>query len=64
MKSQINTKYLKNPEGIFKSAKNFLEKLSTKKDYSKTTKSKVLRKTPNRKKTPRNNRTFASLIFL
>ena len=64
MKNQISTKYFKNPDDIFKSAKNVLEKLSTKKDYSKTTKSKVLSKTANRKRTPRNNRTFASLIFL
>ena len=64
MRNQINTKYFKNPGDIFKSAKSFLEKRSTKEDYSKTTKSKVLSKTANRKKTSRNNRTFASLIFL
>ena len=40
-----------NPENIFKSAKNFLEKLNTKEDSSKTTISKFLGKISNRKKT-------------
>ena len=35
MQSQTNTKHFRNPEDIFKSAKNFLEKLNTKEDYSK-----------------------------
>ena len=43
--------HFSNPEDIFKSAKNFLEKLNTKEDCSKTTISKFLSKISNRKKT-------------
>ena len=50
MQNQTDTKHFKNPEDIFKSAKNFSEKLSTKEDSSKTTISKILSKIPNRKK--------------
>ena len=50
MQNQTNTKYSSNTEDIFKSAKNFLEKLNTRKDSSKTTISKVLSKISNRKK--------------
>ena len=51
MQNQTNTKHFSNPEDIFKSAKNFLEKLNTKEDSSKTTISKFLSKISNRKKT-------------
>ena len=43
--------HFSNPEDIFKSAKNFLEKLNTKEDSFKTTISKFLSKISNRKKT-------------
>ena len=49
--NQTDTKHSSNPEDIFKSAKNFLEKINPKEDSSKTTISKVLSKIPNRKKT-------------
>ena len=51
MQNQTNTKHFSNPEDIFKSAKNFLEKSSPKEDSSKTTISKVLSKIYNKKKT-------------
>ena len=51
MKNQTNTKHSSNSEGIFKSAKNGLDKLNTEEDFSKTTISKVLSKILNRKKT-------------
>ena len=46
-------KYAKsnNTEDIFKSAKNILEQLNTKEDFSKTIISKFLSKISNRKKT-------------
>ena len=49
-KSKKIQKHPSNLENIFKSAKNNLEKLTTKEDSSKTTISKVLNKIPNRKK--------------
>ena len=51
MQNQTNKKHFSNPEDIFKSAKNFLEKSSPKEDSSKTTISKVLSKIYNKKKT-------------
>ena len=33
MQNQTNTKYFSNPEVIFKSAKNFLEKRNPKEDF-------------------------------
>ena len=49
MQNQINTKHNSNPKNIFKSTKNFLEKLNP--NSSKTVISKVLNKISNRKKT-------------
>ena len=50
MQNKTNTKHFSNPEDILrKSAKNFVEKRNPKKDSSKTTISKVLRKNSNRK---------------
>ena len=43
---------------IFKSAKNFLEKCIPQEDFAKTTISKVLSKTFNRKKTPKQQYNF------
>ena len=37
MQNQTSTKHFSNPEDIFKSAKNFLEKRNPKEDSSKTT---------------------------
>ena len=51
IQNQTNIKHSSNPEDIFKSTKNFLEKLNTKGASSKTTISKVLSKSPKRKKT-------------
>ena len=48
MQSQTNSKHFSNPEDVFKSAKNFLEKFGTKEDSSKATISKFLSKIPNR----------------
>ena len=42
MQNQTNTKHFSNPEDIFKSTKNFLEKRDTKEDSSTITVSKVL----------------------
>ena len=50
MQNQTNAKHSSNSEEIFKSTKNSLEKLNTKKDSSNTTTSKVIPKIPNRKK--------------
>ena len=58
MQNQINTKYFSNPEGIFKSAKNVLERRNRKEDSSKTTTSKVLGKFSNRKKTSKQQYNF------
>ena len=44
-------KQIQNPEEIYKSAKNVLEKLNPKENPSKNTISKVLSKVPNRNKT-------------
>ena len=64
MQNQTNAKHLSNPEDIFKSAKNVIEKLNTKEDSSKTTISEVLSKLPNRKKISCNNTIFKRLRFL
>ena len=37
MQNQTSTKHFSNPDDIFKSAKNFLEKCNPKEDSSKTT---------------------------
>ena len=58
MQSQTNTKHFRTTEDIFKSAKNFLEKLNTKEDSSKTTISKFLSKIPNRKTTSKQQYNF------
>ena len=50
VQNQTNAKHSSNSEEIFKSTKNSLEKLNTKKDSSNTTPSKVIPKIPNRKK--------------
>ena len=50
MQNQKNTKHLSNPVDIFQSAKNFLEKRNPKEDSYKTTISKFLTKTSNKKK--------------
>ena len=52
MQNQTNAKHFRNPEDIFKSAKNFLEKLNL------TTISKFLSKIPNRKKTSKKQYNF------
>ena len=44
MQNQTNAKHFSNPEKIFKSAKNFLEKRNPKEDSSKTTIRKVKKK--------------------
>ena len=51
IQNQINIKHFSNPEDIFKSAKNFLEKRNPKGDSYKTATSTVLSKISNRKKT-------------
>ena len=58
MKNQTNTKHFSNPEDIFKSVKNVLEKFNPKKDSSKTTISKVLSKLSSRKKTSKQQSNF------
>ena len=58
MQNQTNTKHFRNPEVIFKSAKNYLEKLNTKEDSSKTTISRFLSKIPNRKTTSKQQYNF------
>ena len=50
LSSNENTKHSSNPENILASAKNFLKKLTTKADTSKTTISEVLSKNSERKK--------------
>ena len=49
MPNQTNTKLSSNPKDIFKSPKNFLEKLNPKEVSSLTTISKVVSKILNRK---------------
>ena len=62
MQNQTNTKHFSNPEDIFKSAKNFLEKLNPKEDSSQATIFKVLKaKYLTEKKLQSNNKTFARL---
>ena len=51
MQNETKTKYSSNPKGIFKTAKDLLEKLNTKEDSPKTTISKVLSKISHRRKT-------------
>ena len=58
MQNQTNTKHFSNPEDIFKSAKNFLERRKPKSDSSKTTISKVLSKISNRKNTSKQQYNF------
>ena len=62
MQNQTNPKHSSNPEGNYKSAKNFLEKLNSNKDSSKTTISNVLNKIPNRKKTSKQQYNFCKVI--
>ena len=57
-KIKKNTKYFSNPNVVFKSAKNSLEKCNPKEDIAKTTISKVLSKTFNRKKTSKQHYNF------
>ena len=58
MQNQKNVKHSSNSVDIFKSTKNFLEKLNTKEDSSNTTTSNVLSKIPNRKKTSKQQYNF------
>ena len=58
MQNQTNTKRFSNPEEIFKSAKNFLEKRNPKEDSSKTTISQVLSKNSKRRKTSKQHYNF------
>ena len=51
MQNQTNTKNFSNPEDIFKSAKNVLEKRNPKEESFQTSISIVLSKISNRKKT-------------
>ena len=55
---QTNTQHFSNPEHIFKSAKNFLEKRNPIEDSSKTIICKVLSKISNRKKTSKQQYNF------
>ena len=64
MQNQINTKHSINSADIFKSAKNVLEKCSTKEDSSNTTTSKAFSKIFNRKNLQSTNMTFTWLKFL
>ena len=58
MQNQTNTKHFSNPEDIFKSAKNFLEKRNLKEDSSKTNIYKVLSKISNRSKISKQQHNF------
>ena len=58
MQNQKNAKHPSNSVDIFKSTKNFLEKLNTKEDSSNTTTSNVLCKILNRKKTSKQQYNF------
>ena len=58
VQNQTNVKHFSNPEDIFKSIKNFLEKRNHKENSSKTTISKVLSKISNRKKTSKQQYNF------
>ena len=58
MRNQKYAKDSSNSEDIFKSAKNFLEKLNTKEDSNKTTISKIESKIRNRKKTSKQQYNF------
>ena len=59
MQNQTNAKHSSNSEGIFKSAKNVLEKRNTKEgSSSNTTTSKVLSKICDRKNLKKNSTTF------
>ena len=58
LQNQTNIKRFSSPEDIFKSAKNFFEKLNPKENFSKTTISKVLSKISNRQKTSKQKSNF------
>ena len=59
MHNQTNRKHFRNPKDIFKSTKNFLEKLNIKKENSsKTTISKFLSKNRNKKTTSKQQYNF------
>ena len=58
MQNQTNGKHFSSSKGIFKSTKNFLETLNTKKNSPNTTISKVLRKIPNRNNTSKQQYNF------
>ena len=58
MQSNTDTKHFSNPEDIFKSARNFLEKRNLTEDSCETTISKVLSKIPNIKKTSKQQYSF------
>ena len=64
MQNQTNTKHSSNSENIFKSTKNFLEKLKTKEDFSNTNTSKGLSKILTERKLQSSSTTFARLRFL
>ena len=58
MQSNTDTKHFSNPEDIFKSARNFLEKRNLNEDSCENTISKVLSKIPNIKKTSKQQYNF------
>ena len=58
MQNQTNTKHFSNPEDIFKSTKNFLEKRNLKEDSSKTNIYKALSKISNRSKISKQQHNF------
>ena len=58
MQSNTDTKHFSNPEDIFKSARNFLEKRNLNEDSCENTISKVLSKIPNIKKTSKQKCNF------
>ena len=58
MQNQTDSKHSSNPKDTFKSAQNFLEKPNPEENFSKTTISKFLSKTPNRRKTSKQQYNF------
>ena len=58
MQSNTDTKHFSNPEDIFKSARNFLEKRNLNEDSCENIISKVLSKIPNIKKTSKQQYNF------
>ena len=58
MQSNTDTKHFSNPEDIFKSARNFLEKRNLNEDSCENFISKVLSKIPNIKKTSKQQYNF------